>query len=85
MSTSKEGYKQSFFPTFHAISPCDVLGRTIKRITARTSLQRPIEHHILTASDMFNFCNTTPSLSSIKFFYMPKYELSELSTAFARR
>ena len=27
---------------------------------------------------MFNFRNTTQSLSSIKFFYIPKYELAKL-------
>ena len=75
----------NFFATSHGKSPYDGLGGTIKRITVRTSLQRHKEHHILTPSDMFNFCNTTPSLSSIKFFYIPKYELAELNTAFASR
>ena len=75
----------NFFATSHGKSPCDGLGGTIKRITARTSLQRPKEHHILTPSDMFNFFNTTPSLSSIKFFYIPKHEMVEMSTAFATR
>ena len=75
----------NFFATSHGKSPCDGLGGTIKRITARTNLQRPKEHHILTPSDMFNFCNTTPSLSSIKFFYISKYQLAELSTVFAIR
>ena len=69
----------NFFATSHGKSPCDGLGGTIKRITARTSLQRHKEHHILTPSDMFNFCNKTPSLLSIKFFYIPKYELAELN------
>ena len=75
----------NFFATSHGKSSCDVLGGTVKIITPRTSLQRPKEHHILTPSDMFNLCNTTPSLSFIKLFYIPKYELVELSTVFAIR
>ena len=75
----------NFFATSLGKSPCDGLGGTIKRITARTSLQRPKEHHILTPSYMFKFCNTTPNLSSIKFFYIPKHDVVEMSTAFATR
>ena len=33
---------------------------TIKTITARDSLQRPKQHLIITPSDMFTFCSTTP-------------------------
>ena len=46
----------SFFATSHCKSPCDGLGCTIKRLAARASLQRPIDNQILSAIEMFKFC-----------------------------
>ena len=46
----------SFFATSHGKSPCDGLGGTIKRLTARASLQRPKDSQILSAEEMFKFC-----------------------------
>ena len=46
----------SFFATSHGKSPCDGLGGTIKRLAARASLQRPIDNQILSAIEMFKFC-----------------------------
>ena len=41
-----------FFATSHGKSPCDAIGGTVKRITAKASLQRTIEKQILSVSDM---------------------------------
>ena len=47
----------SFFATSHGKSPCDGLGGTLKRLTARASLQRTHSHPILTAKQVFEYCN----------------------------
>ena len=60
----------NFFATSHGKSPCDGIGGTVKRVTARTSLQRARFNHILTPGDINNFCSSTPNLSAIKFFYI---------------
>ena len=74
-----------FFATSHGKSPCDGIGGTVKRVTARASLQRPKNSHILTPSQMFDFCSTTPSLSSIEFFFLTKCQIDKLrSTSDAR-
>ena len=36
----------NFFATSHGKSPCDGIGGTVKRVTARASLQRTKENHI---------------------------------------
>ena len=46
----------SFFATTHGKSPCGGLGGTTKRLTARTSLQCPIDRQILSVEEMFTFC-----------------------------
>ena len=46
----------NFFATSHGKSPCDGIGGTVKRLTPRASLQRPSQEQILTADDMFAFC-----------------------------
>ena len=46
----------SFFATSHGKSPCDGIGGTIKRLTARSSLQRVSREQIITATDMVKFC-----------------------------
>ena len=47
----------NFFATSHGKSPCDGIGGTVKRLTTKASLQSPIDHQILNASDMYKFCN----------------------------
>ena len=49
----------SFFATSHGESACDGLGGTIKRLTARASLQRPISGQNLSADAMFTFARKT--------------------------
>ena len=47
----------NFFATSHGKSPCDGIGGTVKRLTTKASLQSPVDHQILNASDMYKFCN----------------------------
>ena len=68
----------NFFATSHGKSPCDGIGGTVKRVTDRASLQQQKEGHILSPIQTFNFCSTTPSLSSIKFFFISKHQVSHL-------
>ena len=57
----------SFFATSHGKSPCDGIGGTVKRLTARSSLQRPKGDQILSADKMFDFCREEiPGISFIK-------------------
>jgi hypothetical protein len=46
----------SFFATSHGKSPCDGIGGTIKRLTARASLQRTSADQITTTEQMVEFC-----------------------------
>ena len=41
-----------FFATSHRKSPCDGI---VKRLVARASLQATVDHHILTAREMFKW------------------------------
>ena len=45
-----------FFATSHRKPPCDGIGGTIIRLTARKSLQRAYQDQILTAEDVTRFC-----------------------------
>ena len=46
----------TFFATSHGKSACDGIGGTVKQLTARASLQRPLSDQILTVSAMFDYC-----------------------------
>src|SRR5258705_10626136 len=58
----------NFFATSHGKGPCDGVGGTVKRTTAKASLQRPINSQILTLHDMYSFCTT--ALPSIHFMFV---------------
>ena len=75
----------NFFATSHGKSPCDGIGGTVKRVTARASLQRPKHSHILTPSQMFEFCSSTPSLTNIEFFFISKCQIDSLRSTFEAR
>ena len=45
-----------FFATSHGKRVCDDIGGMVKRLTAKASLQRPVNKQILTPQDMFDFC-----------------------------
>ena len=55
----------TFFATSHGKSPCDGIGGTIKRLTTRASLQRPLSDQILSTAAMFEFCKS--SIPTINF------------------
>ena len=46
----------NFFATGHGKSTCDGIGGTVKRLTARASLQRPISLQIFPTKTIFEFC-----------------------------
>ncbi len=54
-----------FFATSHGKNACDGIGGTVKRATAKASLQRVVSDQILTPLDMFQFVKS--SISSINF------------------
>jgi len=59
---------ETCFATSHGKSPCDGIGGTVKRLTAKASLQRPVERQILNSREMFNFC--TESIPGIHVLYI---------------
>ena len=72
------GCTWSFFATSHGKSTCDGIGGTVKRITSRASLQQPYDSQILSAIDMFKFCNE--EIKGIKFKFISK-ETMEVTRA----
>ena len=58
----------NFFVTSHEKSACDGIGGTVKNLTAKASLQRPIDKQILTPLDMFNFCEESIQGKYITFY-----------------
>lgn len=65
-----------FFATSHGKSPCDGIGGTVKRLTARASLQRPYSEQILDVSSMLDFCKT--NIPGIAFIYISKERMEEV-------
>lgn len=67
-----------FFATAHGKGPCDGIGGTLKRLAARTSLQRPTDQQILEPMDLFNWANEPGTLPSITVKYWDKknYEIA---------
>lgn len=66
----------SFFATSHGKSPCDGIGGTVKRLTARASLQRPEDDQILSTDKMFDFCNK--EISGITFIKITKDSMKDV-------
>jgi hypothetical protein len=62
-----------FFATSHGKSPCDGIGGTVKRLTARASLQRPVNNQILNAKQMFDFAKE--SIKGITFVWVSAEEV----------
>ena len=60
----------NFFATSHGKSPCDGIGRTVKRLVTTASLQGPISNQILTADKMFEFC--VEEIKGIDFLFLKK-------------
>ena len=67
--------KWNFFATSHGKQPCDGIGGTVKRLTAKASLQRTLQNQILTPQAMFEFC--VNNIDNINFIYISSDEMSE--------
>lgn len=63
-----------FFATSHGKSPCDGIGGTVKRTTAKASLQRTVQNQILSVDKMFEFCSN--NIKGITFILIPPNDLS---------
>ena len=62
--------------TSYGKSPCDGIGGSVKRLTARASLQRPYSEQILTASQMLLFCQK--NIANIRFLFISKEEIVDV-------
>lgn len=75
----------TFFATSHGKSACDGIGGTVKRLTARASLQRPLSEQILSVSAILSFFQE--NISNIRFLFISKDRMTEvrreLKTRFA--
>ena len=65
-----------FFATSHGKSPCDGIGGTVKRLTAKESLQRTTENQILSVEKMYEFC--TKNIKGIHFYLIPLSDLDNV-------
>jgi len=72
-----------FFATSHGKSPCDGIGGTVKRLTARASLQRPVKNQILNAQQMFDFAKD--NIKGIKFVWVSAEEVVHSETSLEKR
>ena len=70
-----------FFATSHGKNACDGIEGTVKRATARASLQRTTEKQILTPEHMFQFCEENLS-KKIKFFFVTTADLKRYRKTF---
>ena len=66
----------NFHTTSHGKNACDRIRGTVKRATARASLQRTTERQILTPEDMFQFCEEKLS-DKIKYFFVTEPEVKD--------
>jgi hypothetical protein len=57
-----------FFVTSHGKGPADGIGGTVKRLAAKTSLQKVYTNQIQTPHDLFNCCSS--NIHNITFFYV---------------
>ena len=68
----------NFFATSHGKSPCDGIGGTVKRLTAKASLQRSPGNQILSAAHMMEFCSNF--IAGIHFFFISQIARTVLGT-----
>ena len=73
----------SFFATSHGKSPCDVVGRMIKRKLTQASLKQPINNQILSMEAVYEFCTT--EITSVKFFLIKKDPIQNVREFLRRR
>ena len=72
-----------FFATSHGKSPCDGIGGTVKRTTAKASLQRASNNQILDVNSMYDFC--VEQIDSICFSLIPKETMIAVRESLAKR
>ncbi len=73
----------SFFATSHGKSPCDGIGGTVKRLTARASLQRVSRNFILSAQEVHEFCKSNvPGIVSL---FVNQEKLNDVRTSLKDR
>ena len=64
-----------YFATSDGKGPCDGVGGTVKRLAARTSLQRPYEQQIITPLDLFSWAKG--AMDSIELHYVTTEEVQK--------
>ncbi|XP_048845329.1 uncharacterized protein LOC125716737 isoform X3 [Brienomyrus brachyistius] len=69
-----------FFATSHGKSPCDGIGGTVKRLTAKASLQATTSGQILTPGGMFKWASQ--HITGIQFFFVTSQNISENAEKF---
>lgn len=62
-----------FFATSHGKSPCDGIGRTIKREAASASLTVTLDNQILTPTELFTWAND--NISGVKMFFISEEDI----------
>jgi hypothetical protein len=62
-----------FFTKSHGKGPGDGIGGTVKRLAAKTSLQKVYNNKIQTPHELFNYCNS--NIHNITFFYVQEEQI----------
>ena len=57
---------------------CDGIGGTVKHLAARASLQHTTENHILTPTQLFDWCSK--NINGVKFFFISSATITEHAT-----
>ena len=73
----------NFFATSHGKLLCDGIDGIVRRLTARTSLHRPISSQILSPKRMFEFCQG--SIHRINFIYTSSDEIDVIQSKLTSR
>ena len=79
----KVSAKLNFFANSHGKQPYDGIGRTVKHLIRKASLQHNISNQILNAHSMFEFCRG--SIQYIMFFFVAKDEVLEARQRLEKR
>ena len=74
----------NFFGTSHGKTSCDGIGGTVKRATARASLTRTRQHHIVTAQGMYEFLSQE-FVSDIHFVFVSNEKVLGMSDSLKER
>ena len=73
----------TLFATSHGKGPSDGLGRAVKRMAARASLQRPIADQITTPLELYEW--TKAAIKNIDFDFIRKDHVAETHKRLQRR